>query len=71
MYESPFDELAVNDLAPLNEAPMHTPIALCSLSTGTIRPLVNLYLEAYSMISVRLARSRQGVSRCVVSRYDL
>ena len=46
------DELAVNERAPASEPPMHTPIALCSDSTATTRPLVNLKSRRNSTISV-------------------
>ena len=52
MYANPFDELAVNDRAPFTDAPIHTPMALCSLSTGIILPFENGKRAAYSTISV-------------------
>ena len=48
----PVEELAVNARAPLIDAPIDTAIALCSLSTGTTRPLLNGNLATYSTISV-------------------
>ncbi len=51
MYDRPLAELAVKARAPPSDAPMHTSIALCSDSTGTIYPFVKLNARRYSMIS--------------------
>jgi hypothetical protein len=42
----------VNALAPASEAPIDTPMALCSLSTGTTRVFENGNVATYSTISV-------------------
>ena len=52
MYANPLEELAVKARAPLSAAPMQTPMALCSLSTGITRPLLNGNRATYSTISV-------------------
>ncbi len=52
MYARPFEELAVKARAPESDAPIVTPMAECSLSTGTTAPFVKGKAATRSTISV-------------------